>query len=170
MSQEKMEVMVQELCSYALDREDIKWMVDTFPESTELDKNKLEYELNILKIVTAGWSISYYLQDNPAKDLVLEPFWKNIHDVSDGLSQATGLLIGKNINFFQTLKSRLDSYVLSMSRSNDDKPALAIGFEFARHCNSQDDLAVSMAGSKMFMAVTAGVKQLLEAAELLPSS
>lgn len=165
MSNEKrLNIIVEDLCGYALDREDIKWITDIVPQEAGLDSDRLEYELQLLKIVTVGWSISYYLQEDPGKDTVLETFWQNMQEVSRGLSQAAGLLIGKEIDYFQIVRSRLDSYVLAMSRAKHDNPALAIGPEFAAHYGAVEDLFASMAGSRMFNAATGGVKEYLQAA------
>jgi hypothetical protein len=161
---EHLSIIVEDLCEYALDREDIKWIADNMPDHADLSSNKLEYELHLLKIVTVGWCISYYLQDEPAKKKILEPFWQNIQEVSRGLSQATSLFIGSDIDYFKILKSRLDAYVIAMSRASDDNPALAIGPEFAEHCGDPDDLFAFMAGSRMFMTAAGGVKEYLQAA------
>ncbi len=161
---EQLTIIVKDLCDYALDREDVKWITDNVPEFAGLSIDKLEYELQLLKIVTVGWSISYYLQDDPVKDKVVEPFWQNIYEVSGNLSQATSLFIGKEIDYFKILKCRLDDYVLAMSRIKDDNPVSAIGPEFAKHFGGPDDLFSFMAGSKMFMAALGGVKQYLQAA------
>ncbi len=161
---EQLTIIVEDLCEYALNRDDIKWITDSVPDSAELSSNKLEYELQLLKIITVGWSLSYFLQDESAKAKVVEPFWKNIHQISGGLSQATSMFIGKDIDYFEILKSRLDGYVLAMSRAKDDNPVSAIGPEFAELCGYPDDLFAFTAGSKMFMAALGGVKEYLQAA------
>ncbi|RQD56867.1 MAG: hypothetical protein D5R98_09595 [Desulfonatronovibrio sp. MSAO_Bac4] len=157
-------VIVEDLCEYALDREDVKWVADATPDSEDFNLNKLEYELHLLKIVSVGWSISYYLQDDASRDAVIEPFWKNIHDVSGDLSHATSLLIGADINYFEILRSRLDSYVKAMSMEKGDNPATVIGPCFAEFCGNSQNLIASMAGSKIFMAAVSGVKNYLNAA------
>lgn len=164
-TKERLNIIIEDLYGYALDREDVKWITGTVPQSAGLDPDRLEYELHLLKIVTVGWSIAYYLQENPVKDKVVEPFWQSIHEVSTGLSQATGMLIGKEIDYFNELRSRLEGYVLAMSRTGHDNPAEAIGPEFAANFGLPEDLAVSMAGSRMFMAAARGVKEYLQTAE-----
>lgn len=161
---DRITVIVEDLCEYALDREDIKWVADATPDSEDFSLNKLEYELQLLKIVSVGWSISYYLQDDAVRDGILEPFWKNIHDVSGDLSHATSLLIGTDINYFQILRSRLESYVEAMSMEKGDNPATVIGPRFAEFCGNSQNLVASMAGSKIFMAAVSGVKEYLNAA------
>ncbi|WP_028573855.1 hypothetical protein [Desulfonatronovibrio hydrogenovorans] len=159
------EIWVEDLCNYALDREDIKWIADAVPPGAGLDLNTLEYELQLLKIVVVGWSISYYLQDEPVKNEVVEPFWKNIHDVSGGLSQATSLLIGKDINYFEIIRSRLDRYVQAMAGAEQGtEPVMVVGPEFAGCLGEPGDLAASMAGSRMFLTATGGVKEYLQTA------
>ena len=164
---ERTAIITEDLCQYALDREDIMWIKGTVPDSA--DPDKLEYELQLLKIITIGWSLSYFLQEDPLKKDIVEHFWHNMHEISQGLSRTTSLFIGKDINYFNILRSRLDSYVLAMSRTGDHNPAQAIGPEFAELCSSPQDLFTSMAGSRMFMSALGGVRQYLQAAGLTPS-
>jgi hypothetical protein len=160
----RLTIIAEDLCEYALEREDIKWIADTVPESAGHSQSKLEYELQLLKIITVGWGISFWLEKDPAKEETAGTFWKNVSEVSGGLSQATSLFIGKDVDYFNELKTRLDRYVLAVSTVKGDNPAIAIGPEFAGHFGNPEDLFASMAGSKMFMAAFAGVKQYLQAA------
>ena len=43
-----------------MDREDVKDLVANLPEETDIRGVTVEYELQILKIISVGWSISYY--------------------------------------------------------------------------------------------------------------
>lgn len=160
----RLAIIAQDLCEYALEREDIKWIADTVPESAGHSQSKLEYELQLLKIITVGWSISFCLGNDPAKEETAGIFWKNVNEVSGGLSQATSLFIGKDIDYFSEIRTRLDRYVLAVSSAKGDNPAIAIGPEFASHFGNPEDLCASLAGSKMFMAAFAGVRQYLQAA------
>ena len=76
-------------------------------------------------------------------------------------------MTGQNIDYFQTLKDRLDAYVEALSRSPDaQEPATAIGPEFANICGNADDIHTFMAGSKMFSSTISRVKEYLEAIKL----
>jgi hypothetical protein len=48
------------LFNFAVDREDVKALVANLPEETDIQGVTVEYELQILKIISVGWSISYY--------------------------------------------------------------------------------------------------------------
>lgn len=152
-----------DLLNFAVDRDDIKWLMERLPEEANIDRNAVEYELQILKIISVGWSISYYLEDHPLKHPLLESFWMAIYEFSQRLSTTTGLMIGKDIDYFQILKDRLDMYVNALSRHPDEaEPAPVIGREFARTCGNIDDLFTFMIGSKMFLSATGRVSEYLE--------
>ena len=153
----------QELFDYAMDREDIKYLVGLLPSETKAAHNTVTYELQLLKIVTIGWTISYHLQDHPLKKMLSELFWQAVQQLSHSLSQTAGLMIGKDIDYFGTVKKRLDGYVNAMSRRPEAQtPAAVIGAEFARHCGDGNDLFALMSGSKMFHSTCTRVQRYLE--------
>ena len=153
---------VERLCAYALEREDIKWLVQGLPQGGELDPGKAEYELQLLKIVSIGWGISYYLREDPLKGAILEPYWQAVRDFSENISQATSLLIGKDIAYFETLKERLETYVQAMSglEGNAD-PVQAIGPAFAACCGNPDNPFAALAGAKLFASTLANTRACL---------
>ena len=159
----EIETIRNDLLNFAVDRDDIKWLMERLPKEANIDRNAVEYELQILKIISVGWSISYFLENSSLKNLVLEPFWMAIYVFSQRLSTTTGLMIGKDIDYFQILKDRLDMYVNALARHPDDaKPAPVIGREFARTCGNIDDLFTFMTGSKIFISTARRVREYLE--------
>ena len=159
----EVEKIRDDLLNFAVDREDIKWLMERLPKEANIERNTVEYELQILKIISVGWSISYYLENNPRKNTLLEPFWMAIYEFSQRLSTTTGLMIGKGINYFQILKDRLDMYVNALDRHPDaTEPAPVIGREFARTCGNVDDIFTFMTGSKMFISTTGRVREYLK--------
>ena len=151
------------MLSFAIDREDVKWLIAQLPEETEINRGTVEYELQILKIISVGWSISYYLENSPHKNQLLELFWNSVFELSQSISTTAGLMIGNDIDYFQILKDRLDKYVDAMANKPDaTEPAVVIGPEFARNCGDVDDIFAIMTGSKMFIATISGVKEYLE--------
>lgn len=152
------------LFEYAIDREDVKWLMAHLSEQADIQRAKVEYELQILKIVSVGWYTSYVLENNPQKLQLSELYWRAIWGYSRSLSETTGLMIGQDIDYFQTLKDRLDTYVAAMgSRPESPEPAAIIGKEFARICGNVDDIFTFMTGSKMFISITSRVREYLEA-------
>ena len=163
----KIEQAAADLFNYAIDREDVKWLMNQLPEEADVKRATVEYELPILKIISVGWSLSYYLPASPQKNELSNLYWTAINDFSKDLSSTTEMMIGQKIDYFETLKERLDMYVKALKQQPEVKdPAAIIGPEFARTCGNADDIFTFMTGSKMFMAVIARVKEYLETIKL----
>ncbi|MBW2604763.1 MAG: hypothetical protein JRE28_10695 [Deltaproteobacteria bacterium] len=163
----EIEKVRDDLLNFAIDREDIKWLMERLPEEANIKRSTVEYELQILKIISVGWSISYYLENGPHKNPLLELFWTAIHEFSRQLSTTTELMIGQDIDYFQILKERLDMYVNAMAQKPEaPEPSTVIGPEFARTCGNADDIFTFMTGSKMFLSTTGQIKEYLEAIKL----
>jgi hypothetical protein len=157
----------EDLLDFAVDREDIKWLMNRLPEDADIKRVTVEYELQILKIIGVGWSLSYYLENSPQKTTLLELYWNSINEFSRGISTTTEYMIGQNIDYFQILKDRLDKYVAALAETPEaPEPALVIGPEFARICGNVDDIFTFMTGSKMFISTINKVKAYLEAIKL----
>lgn len=157
----------EDLFSFAIDRKDVKTLMAQLPEGTDIKRGTVEYELQILKIISVGWSVSYYLENYPQKNQLLEFYWKAVHEFSQSISTTTGLMIGHDIDYFQVLTKRLDTYVAAMAKKPDaPEPAVVIGPEFARTCGNVDDVFTVMTGSRMFIATIGSVKEYLEAIKL----
>ncbi|WP_045218490.1 hypothetical protein [Desulfonatronum thioautotrophicum] len=153
---------VQRLCGFALEREDIKWLVEGLLKDGAVDPNTAEYELQLLKIVSIGWGISYFLQEDPLKDEILEPYWRAVQEFAENLSQTTSLLIGKDIAYFEVIKTRLDTYVQAMTAlKGDADPTQAVGPAFARCCGREDDPFAVLAGAKLFANTMAHTRSYL---------
>ena len=157
----------EDLFNFVVDREDIKWLMSHLSEAADIKRETVEYELQILKIISVGWSISYYLENSPHKRKLLDLYWKAVHDFSQTISTATGQLIGQDIDYFQILKDRLDMYVDALAQNPDaPEPAVVIGPEFARTCGNAEDIFTFMTGSKMFITAINRTKEYLEAIKL----
>ncbi|HDQ40064.1 MAG TPA: hypothetical protein ENN39_03425 [Desulfonatronum sp.] len=162
------EKRVQDLFDYALDREDIKWLLNSMPQTAGVDSNTVEYELQLLKIVSVGWAVSYYLAGENTKNNILEPYWQMVREFSQNLSHATNLLIGREVDYFQTLRSRLELYVQAMTRlQTGAEPVQAIGPEFAQCCGDGKNPFAVLAGSKMFASCLVNVRMYLHEREEL---
>ena len=163
----KMEKICDDLFNYAIEREDIKWLMAHLPEEADVNRATVEYELPILKIISVGWSLSYYLPNSSQKDELSNLYWTAINNFSKELSTTTEMMTGQQIDYFEILKERLDVYVKALERHPDAQdPATIIGPEFARACGNADDIFTFMTGSKMFMSAIGRVKEYLEAIKL----
>jgi len=164
MNNPELEKAGEDLLDFAVDREDVKWLMDRLADEADIKRVTVEYELQILKIIGVGWSLSYYLENSPQKTELLEKYWTSINEFSQGISTTTEYMIGQNIDYFRIVKERLDMYVTALARNPDaPEPALVIGPEFARICGNVDDIFTFMTGSKMFISAINKVKAYLEA-------
>lgn len=158
----------EDLFNYAVEREDIKLLMAQLAPAARAATATIEYELQILKIISVGWSISYHLSGLPKrKNKIGGLFWQSVNNFSGQISETTGLMIGRDIDYFEILKKRLDQYVNAMEvNAQASEPAGVIGPVFAGLCGHEDDIFTIMAGSKMFANAVTRVRQYLEAAKL----
>lgn len=157
------EITGLDLFNFAVDREDIKTLIAHLNKETECKPEAVEYELQLLKIIITGWSISFFLEENPHRDELAESFWKSIHEFSETLSETTQLMTGQDINYFQILKERLNMYVEALTEKPETtEPVAVIGPVFAKVCGKADDVFAIMTGSRMFILTLASVKEYLE--------
>ena len=157
----------EDLFNFAINREDVKALMAHLPEEADIKRGTVEYELQILRIISIGWSISYYLENCAQKNQLLELYWKAVHEFLQSISTTTGMMIGNDFDYFQILKERLDMYLAAMTQKPDaPAPAVVIGPEFARTCGNMDDVFTVMTGSRMFIATIGSVKEYLETIKL----
>lgn len=156
-----------DLFDFAIDREDVKWLMDRLPEAAAVKRPAVEHELQMLKIITVGWCIAYHLADSSHKTPLLEAFWGAVQEFARGLSQTTELMIGQNIDYFETLRERLDMYVKALDTNPETaEPAAVVGPTFAYACGNAEDIFTTMTGSKMFATVVSRVQSYLVAVGL----
>ncbi len=161
------EQAAHDLFNFAIDRTDIKEIMGGLHEQADVNRNSVEYELPLLKIITVGWSISYFINHGPYKDDVSEIFWNAVREFALGISDTTGLMTGTDIDYFQVIKDRLNLYVDAMNENTDaPEPAVVIGPEFAGACGNRDDVFTVMTGARMFIATAGSVKSYLEEVKL----
>ncbi len=174
MSEEKTKIISREaaavnLATFAIDRTDLKELLSAVPEENTLNMTTIEYELQILKIITVGWGISFYM---PVSDRNREPlaqlFWENIRDVAQKISTLTETTSGTSINYFEIIKDRLNTYLKVMEESSQDvsNPASVMGPAFAVTCNHPNDAYVLLTGTKMFTLTLGAVKEYLNSVRI----
>jgi hypothetical protein len=152
------------LAGFAVDRTDLKQILATLPQEPGLNLTTIEYELGILKILTVGWGISFFM---PVKDknkpLLSESFWQMIQEFSQNISTLTETTTGRQIDYFFILKERLDTYVGHMQGTFDETtdPAAVMGPAFAASCGCPDNAVAILSGSKMFSLTLRAVKEYL---------
>lgn len=171
-SSDKRSVTIEEvrevLINYSMDRQELNFLMGTLPESREINPVAVEYEIQILKIISVGWGISYFMVPKEKKKELAEAFWNSIRDVSLRISSATSASTGKDIDYFGILKGRLDLYIDALSQNPEaSDPVHVIGPTFARISGHECDPHVILAGSKAFSLALGGVKAYLESVEFV---
>jgi hypothetical protein len=157
----------EDLFNFAIDRTDIKEVMLGLHEQADIKRNTVEYELPLLKIITVGWSISYFISHVPYKNELAEIYWNSIREFSQNLTETTKLMTGADVDYFQVVKDRLNMYVDAMNINTEAKePAVVIGPEFAGACGNRDDVFTVMTGSRLFIATAGSVKSYLEEVKL----
>lgn len=158
----------EDLFNFAIDRDDLKMIMALLPEEADIKRETVEYELQILKFIGTGWSIAYFLENSPHKDGLAQLYWETVYRSCLGISEATDLMIGQKVDYFQILRERLATYVEAMKEKPDaPEPASVVGPEFARACGNVDDVFTVMTGARMFKSTVAGVKRYFETAGML---
>ncbi len=75
------EETAQNLAAFAVDRTDLKTILHSLPPESGPNRVTLEYELGMLKILTVGWGISFFMPvSDKNKPLLSEAFWQMIQE------------------------------------------------------------------------------------------
>lgn len=158
-----MEELAKNLVTFAVDRDDVKELLTQMPESQHINLVTVEYELQILKIVSTGWGISFYLEDPVQKETLSTLFWEAINQFSKGISEMASITSETGIDYFEVVKERMDAYVKALySCTAEDNPVNAVGPAFADHCGLADEVFTIRAGSRMFQMTLNSIKEYLD--------
>jgi len=165
--QVNMDDVKERLVNFAIARDDLKEFLGLLPDGKELNPVAIEYEAQILKIISVGWGVSFFLSGSSRKNELTESFWNAINEFSVNLSLTASSVTGKEIDYFSILKERLDQYVGALSASKDAaEPVSLIGPEFAGICGNKDNVHVIMLGNKIFSSAVGGVKEYILSVEI----
>ena len=158
----------EQLTEFAVEREDLKILLQILPDDAGLDKTALEYEFQFLKIVCTGWAISYFMEDSTTRTQLAESFWMGIKDFSETISQLASTSAGVDISYFDVLKERADIYIKALNMdSSESDPALAIGLMLAEICGCQEQSLIVTSGRRIFNVTLAGMKSYLASIKIL---
>ena len=154
----------EQLFQFAIDRGDMKAILDTLPLQEPQKRSALEYEIQLLRIISVGWSVAFFLSEDILKGPIGQLFWEHVRTFATTLSSSASLTVGSDIDYFDILKQRLDYYVGTLERAGQtSQPATVIGPAFAKACGDQDDPCAILAGSKMFAHTIHAVREYLQA-------
>lgn len=158
--------LARNLATFAIDRTDLKELLAAIPEDSQVNQTAIEYELQILKILSVGWGISFYMPvSNKNKGPLAELFWENIREVAEKISAITETTSGTHVDYFSIIRERLDTYLKVLKKSSEgvDNPAAVMGPAFAVACNAPGDAVAVLTGTKMFTLTLGAVKEYLNA-------
>jgi hypothetical protein len=153
----------EQLFRFAIDRGDMKAILDSLPVELPEKRAALEYEIQLLRIIAVGWAIAFFLGDSDLKTPLGQWYWENMQTFSATLSTSAALTLGSNVDYFDIVKLRLDYYVDALATAGKiPQPSMAIGPAFADICGDRDDACAVLAGSKMFAHTVGAVREYLD--------
>lgn len=159
----------EDLFDFAIDHSDIKLILQKLPEDIKINRVSMEYEIQLLKILGVGWSISFFLDESSIKKELSESFWNAVQSFSQSISTLSSSFTGKEIDYFNTLKERLDTYLNTLNLISDNPdPLVSVGTKFAEICGSKDNAHIMLSGSKVFSLSVGGVKNYFESVQIEP--
>lgn len=157
----------EQLFQFAIDRGDMYAILDALPLEEPAKRVALEYESQLLRIISVGWAIAFYLTDSGLKTAIGQYYWNHIRAFATTLSASASLTIESDIDYFDILKKRLDSYVGALDAAGQiPEPAVAIGPAFAGICGHANDACAVLTGSKMFSLTIKAVREYLGSAAI----
>lgn len=154
--------LAQNLASFAIDRTDLKELMGAIPKENHLNLTTIEYELSILKILSVGWGISFFMAvTDKNKTALTQLFWEMIEEIARKISELTQTTTGTKMDYFNILKERLGVYVKEMQENPNQatNPALIMGPVFAHLSGSPGDAIATLTGTKMFTLTLGAVKE-----------
>lgn len=153
----------ENLFNYAIEREDLKAMVQNLPADSIVDPAAMTYEIQNLKIVSVGWGAAFFTADTAMKETLAHAYWQIVQQFSGNISTMSSAAAGADIDYFNILKERLDIYVNALNVYSDVKdPGPVVGHTFAKLCGDEEDMYVMIAGKRVFHHALAAVKGYLE--------
>ena len=158
--------LAKNLASFAIDRTDLKEILSVLPQGHGLNKTAIEYELGILKILSVGWGLSFFMAaTDKNKGQISQSYWEIIREISQNISTLTETTTGKQIDYFGILKERLDTYLEKMQANPGQSadPTSLIGPMFADACGCSGNAIAILTGTKMFTLTLGAVKEYLNA-------
>lgn len=141
----------------------MKSILDALPAEVQAKRVVMEYEIQLLRIITVGWAIAFFLADDRLGKPMGECFWEHVRAFSGNLSTSASLAADAPIDYFDTLKQRFDFYLAALNAAGKVlEPATIIGPAFAGACGDRQDACASLAGSKMFAHTVHAVREYLD--------
>ena len=156
----------ENLANYAIDGADLKVILDAIHPEARINRILLEYEIKLLKIISVGWGLTFFLAENSKKEALTTAYWTAINLFSRDFSAVASTAVSKNIDYFTILKERTNVYVSELSRNSKiTDPVAVIGPKFAELCGDMENVHIVMAGNRAFSYSLKAVRDYLESIE-----
>ena len=150
------------LATYAFDKGGLTAILSRIPATEGVGRVGLEYEAQLLKIITVGWGISYFMDGRGEKQALVEATWNGIQTFSQNLDSVTHLMTGTQIDYFQIVRQRLDTYLTALRlEPGATDPVAVFGPAYARCCGQAANVHVIMAGNHVFAGTLEAVREYL---------
>lgn len=161
------EAAVACLFDYAINRDNLELILDGIPDDESLKRGTVEYEMRILRIVTVGWGISFFMEASEQKTHFAEAYWNRVAVFCGQIATMSATMSGDGIDYFQVIRQRADQYMAVLNHFHDaGDPAIIIGPTIAKICGSEDNPYLIISGKKMFHITLSGVKNYIDSIEL----
>ena len=166
----RVERAAEHLITYAFEKEGIRNILSLIPASEEINPVGLEYEIQLLKIITVGWGISFFMENRKEKQALSVSFWNGVQAFCQNIDSVTALMIPASIDYFQTIHQRLETYLEALQQQSEaTDPAMVFGPAYARCCHQADNIHVIMAGNRVFTGALQAVREYLADLVLEPA-
>jgi hypothetical protein len=160
---------IEVLTGVATNREVIRRELARLPDDDpRINKSKVEYEIQLLRIVFTGWAMAYFMADQPLKNDLAEAFWISMHGFAGRISaMASAGADGKAVDYFAAIRERAQCYTDAMNTCLDEAdPAIVVGAAFLRLCGDNGGKPVADAGKQVFVNTLNTVKLYLDSVTL----
>ena len=86
----KKKVTVEEashnLLNFSVNREALARALEYFPYGEDVNPVTIEYELQVLRIVSVGWGVAFFMEEHPKKEALTETFWNGVQAFAGAIS------------------------------------------------------------------------------------
>ncbi len=162
------EKISEHLFNYAIARDELKQVLAAMPKEAEVSPVTMEYEIQLLKMLSVGWGISFFMGQHPEREQTAQMFWNTVHHFCMGISEMTAAQTGKETDYFGILRQRVEIYVGALKAFSDvSDPSVVIGPTFAKLCGSEEDIYTIATGKKIFSQAIGEVRQYLTSAQII---
>jgi hypothetical protein len=159
---DKAKQLSHRLLNIAVNQRETKADLEGIETEVPVNWVAVEYEVQLMRIVTVGWAISYFSDETSVPDRLAETFWEGVQVYCSAVSAMTEPVLGSGADYFATVRQRLDHYVRVMTHFADAAdPVRIVGPTFAKLCGCEGSREVIDLGRRVFSRCLARVQKQL---------